>query len=57
MRQALGVYVVGAIGPADRSAVDKHLTGCSRCRDELADLAGLPALLGKVPADEASGCR
>ncbi len=55
MRQALGVYVVGAIGPADRTAVDQHLTGCARCRDELAELAGLPALLGKVPADEASG--
>ena len=52
--RALGVYVVGAIGPADRSAVDEHLGGCGECRDELAGLAGLPALLGRVPADEAT---
>ncbi len=55
MRRALGVYVVGAIGPADRGAVDEHLAGCADCRDELAGLAGLPALLGRVPADEAAG--
>ncbi|MGO8958499.1 MAG: anti-sigma factor family protein [Streptosporangiaceae bacterium] len=54
MRRALGVYVVGAITPADRSAVDEHLAGCAVCRDELAGLAGLPALLGRVPADEAA---
>ena len=54
MRRALGVYVVGAIGPADRNAVEEHLAGCADCRDELAGLAGLPALLGRVPAGEAA---
>jgi Putative zinc-finger len=52
-RQLLGVYVVGAIDPAERSAVDKHLASCSACRDELAGLAGLPALLGRVSLEEA----
>jgi Putative zinc-finger len=52
-RRALGVYIVGAIAPAERSAVDGHLADCARCRAELAGLAGLPALLGRVPADEA----
>ena len=51
-RQALGVYVLGAIDPAERSHVDKHVTGCRECRDELAGLAGLPALLSRVSADE-----
>lgn len=51
-RQALGVYVLGAIDPAERSQVDKHVTGCRECRDELAGLAGLPALLSRVSADE-----
>jgi hypothetical protein len=53
MRRALGIYIVGAIGPSERSDVDAHLVGCAECRDELAGLAGLPALLGRVPADEA----
>ncbi len=50
MRHLLGVYVVGAIDPAERSVVDDHLAGCQACRDELAGLAGLPAMLSRVPA-------
>jgi anti-sigma factor RsiW len=53
IRQSLGVYVVGAIDPAERALVDSHLAGCPACREELASLAGLPALLGRVPAAEA----
>jgi anti-sigma-K factor RskA len=53
IRHTLGVYVLGAIDPAERAAVDAHLAGCSECREELAGLAGLPALLGRVPFDEA----
>lgn len=50
MRQLLGVYVVGAIDPAERALVDEHLGECASCRDELAGLAGLPAMLSRVPA-------
>jgi anti-sigma-K factor RskA len=50
IRQLLGVYVVGAIDPAERSLVDEHLGQCQLCRDELAGLAGLPAMLSRVPA-------
>jgi Putative zinc-finger len=53
IRQSLGVYVVGAIDPAERSVVDAHLAACPDCREELAGLAGLPALLGRVPIEEA----
>ena len=53
IRQALGVYVVGAIDPAERSIVDAHLSHCLDCREELAGLAGLPALLGRVPYADA----
>jgi hypothetical protein len=52
-RVSLGVYVLGAIDPADRAQVDAHLTTCRDCRDELAGLAGLPALLSRVSAEEA----
>ena len=54
VRQALGVYVVGAIDPAERVCVDQHLAACPRCRAEVAGLAGLPALLGKVTLEEAA---
>lgn len=50
IRQLLGVYVVGAIDPAERVYVDEHLRECAQCRDELAGLAGLPAMLSRVPA-------
>ena len=53
IRQSLGIYVVGAIDPAERSLVDIHLGTCPDCREELAGLAGLPALLGRVPASDA----
>jgi Putative zinc-finger len=49
-RLSLGVYVLGAIDPAERAQVDAHLAGCRDCRDEL---AGLPALLSRVGAEEA----
>jgi predicted anti-sigma-YlaC factor YlaD len=52
-RELLGVYVVGAIEPHERAAVDDHLGQCYECREELAGLAPLPALLRRVPTDEA----
>jgi hypothetical protein len=52
-RVSLGVYVLGAIDPAERAMVDSHLSGCRDCRDELAGLAGLPALLARVGTEEA----
>jgi hypothetical protein len=53
-RTSLGVYVLGAIDPAERALVDAHLLTCQDCRDELAGLAGLPALLARVNQDEIS---
>jgi Putative zinc-finger len=52
-RISLGVYVLGAIDPAERALVDAHLAGCRDCRDELAGLASLPALLARVSTEEA----
>ncbi len=53
IRPSLGVYVLGAIDPAERSRVDMHLSTCPDCREELAGLASLPALLRRVPVAEA----
>jgi anti-sigma factor RsiW len=47
-RISLGVYVLGALEPAERAAVDAHLAGCEACRAELAGIEELPALLASV---------
>jgi hypothetical protein len=52
-RELLGVYVVGAIEPGERASVDAHLSQCYECREELAALARLPALLHRVHPAEA----
>ena len=54
MRPQLGVYLTGAIAPADRVVVVRHLTACADCRAELAGLAGLPALLRRPPVQAAA---
>jgi anti-sigma factor RsiW len=54
IRLELGVYLLGAIEPAQRAIVDRHLAACRSCRAELAGLAGLPSLLRRVPPDAVS---
>ena len=54
IRPQLGVYITGAIAPADRAVVVRHLASCERCRDELAGLAALPALLRRPPVQAAA---
>ena len=53
VREELGAYVLGALEPGDRRAVEEHVTSCSSCRDELARLSGMPALLDRLTAEEA----
>jgi len=48
-----GAYVLGALAPADRSAYERHLANCARCREEVAQLAGLPGLLGRLDVKDA----
>ena len=44
---ALGRYVLGPAVPANGGALEAHLRQCPRCRDELADLTRLAAVLGR----------
>jgi anti-sigma factor RsiW len=53
MRLELGAYLLGSLAPAERAAVDRHLSTCADCRAELASLAPLPGLLGRLAPDEA----
>jgi len=44
----IGAYLLGALPPRERSGFEEHLAACAACRNEVADLAGIPTLLGKV---------
>lgn len=46
-------YVLGALPQDERLEYERHLATCDRCADAVAELAGLPGLLGKLPADQA----
>ena len=54
IRPQLGVYLTGAIAPADRGIVVRHLSACADCRAELSGLAALPALLRRPPVRAAA---
>ena len=49
----LGAYLLGGLGPADIATFEQHLESCAECRQELDDLASLPALLDAVPVPDA----
>lgn len=41
-------YVLGALSAADRREFEGHLSGCAPCRRAVAELGGMPALLGQL---------
>lgn len=43
-------YVLGALSPADRLALERHLPGCESCTRAVREVAGLPGLLDRVDA-------
>lgn len=46
-------YVLGSLSPAERREYENHLVGCAECSAAVAELAGLPGLLAKVPTTDA----
>jgi len=44
-------YVLGSLTPAERLEFERHLPGCAACRRSVAQLAGMPGLLGRVTAE------
>lgn len=45
-------YVLGALSAQERREFEDHLSTCSACQAAVADFAGMPGLLGQVPAGE-----
>ena len=46
--EAVGLLLAGALPPRERMEVERHLRLCHACRDELVEVAALPALLRRV---------
>jgi anti-sigma factor RsiW len=49
----LAGYLLGALEPGEQAAFAVHLAGCPLCRADVADLGGLPRLLGQAAAPSA----
>jgi len=45
-------YLFGALSPNERREFERHLAECASCSRSVAELAGLPALLALVPAEQ-----
>jgi len=45
-------YVLGSLSSTERREYEAHLSGCKRCRAGVADLSGIPALLGLLDRDD-----
>lgn len=52
VRTELGAYVLGALDPDDRRAVEAHVAECRACRDELASLSAVRPLLDRIGPHE-----
>lgn len=44
-------YVLGSLAPAERADYERHLRECTDCARSVRELAGLPGLLARVPAE------
>jgi len=45
-------YVLGSLSGADRREYEAHLTRCAPCRESVAELGGMPALLSALGRDD-----
>lgn len=41
-------YVLGSLSASDRREFESHMAGCAACREAVADLSGVPALLSRL---------
>jgi anti-sigma factor RsiW len=45
-------YVLGSLSASDRREFETHMAGCTSCREAVADLSGVPALLSQLASEE-----
>ena len=47
-----GAYGLGSLSEKERREFEAHLGGCASCREAVAELSGMPALLASLDRDE-----
>src|ERR1700747_530147 len=45
-------YVLGSLSASDRREFEAHMANCPACREAVADLSGVPALLSRLDREE-----
>src|ERR1700755_2991419 len=45
-------YVLGSLSASDRREFEAHMANCPACREAVADLSGVPALLSQLDREE-----
>ena len=45
-------YVLGSLSSAERREFEAHMRTCKPCRDAVAEISGMPALLSRLDSDE-----
>ena len=45
-------YVLGSLSPAERREFESHMATCEACRDAVAEISGMPALLSRLDSDD-----
>jgi anti-sigma factor RsiW len=45
-------YVLGSLSGAERREYETHLTSCASCRESVAELSGMPALLSQLSRED-----
>src|SRR5947209_18193853 len=45
-------YVLGSLSASDRREFESHMAGCQACREAVADLSGVPALLSQLDREQ-----
>ncbi|ETB33969.1 hypothetical protein O975_25170, partial [Mycobacterium avium subsp. paratuberculosis 11-1786] len=45
-------YVLGSLSAAQRREFEQHMAHCRGCREAVADISGVPALLSRLDHDE-----
>ncbi|OBJ49512.1 zf-HC2 domain-containing protein [Mycobacterium sp. 1423905.2] len=45
-------YVLGSLSTAERREFETHMAGCRHCREAVAELSGVPALLSRLDAGD-----
>lgn len=46
-------YVLGSLSAQERREYERHLAGCRPCREAVTELAGMPAVLSELSAEQA----